>query len=65
MEKCKCCNRDRGKNDLRMGFCFNCVESESIIQEGVDMYDKEIPQTDGFTKGMSKLRHILRKYKKN
>ena len=57
--KCKCCNREK---ELRMGFCFDCVESESVIVEGVDMYDKEIPQVEGLTKAMSKLQYILKKY---
>lgn len=56
---CKCCGRHL---DTRMGYCFDCAEAESIIVEGVDMYDKEIPVIEGMTKGMSKLQHILRKY---
>jgi len=57
--ECKCCNREQ---ELRMGFCFDCVESESVIQEGVDMYDTEIPKKEGLTIGMSKLQYILQKY---
>ena len=38
------------------------VEAESITQDGTDMYDKEIPVEDGLTKGMSKLKHILKNY---
>ena len=55
----KCCGRVL---DTRMGFCFDCVEAESIIVEGKDMYDKEIPLQKGLTKGMSKLQYILKKY---
>jgi len=57
--KCKCCQREK---DLRMGFCFDCVEAESIIVEGVDMYDEKIPIVEGLTKGMSKLQRILKNY---
>ena len=57
--QCKCCNREQ---ELRMGFCFDCVESESVIQEGVDMYDTEIPKKEGLTIGISKLQYILQKY---
>jgi hypothetical protein len=57
--KCKCCNREQ---ELRMEFCFDCVESESVIVEGIDMCDKEIPQVEGLNKGMSKLQYILKKY---
>jgi len=55
----KCNNREQ---ELRMEFCFDCVESESVIVEGIDMYDKEIPQVEGLNKGMSKLQYILKKY---
>lgn len=59
MAQCKCCKRDQ---ELRMGYCFDCVESESIIQEGTDMYDQEIPRQEDLSTGMSKLQHILKKY---
>lgn len=53
---CKCC----GKNEeLRMGFCFNCVEMESVIAEGVDMFDTKIPENEGFSKHMNKLKYII------
>ena len=58
-QECKCCGRVL---DTRMGFCFDCVEAESVIIEGKDMYDKEIPLQKGLTKGMSKLQYILKKY---
>ena len=59
MAQCKCCKREK---ELRMGYCFDCVEAESIIQDGVDMHDEEIPVEDGLTKGMSKLKRILKNY---
>jgi len=59
MAQCKCCKREK---ELRMGYCLNCVEAESIIQDGTDMYDNEIPVEDVLTKGMSKLKHILKNY---
>ena len=61
-QECKCCGRTQ---DTRMGFCFDCVEAESVIVEGVDMYDKEIPLVEGLTKGMFKLQYILKKYLKH
>jgi hypothetical protein len=45
-----------------MGYCFDCVECESIIADGVDMYDKEIPKLEGMSKTMSRLKYILAKY---
>ena len=59
MAECKCCKREK---ELRMGYCFDCVEAESIIQEGLDMYDNEIPLKEGLSLGMSKLQHILKNY---
>lgn len=59
MAQFKCCGREK---ELRMGYCFDCVESESIIKEGVDMYDEPIPTKEGLTEGMSRLQHILKKY---
>ena len=57
--KCKCCNREK---ELRMGYCFDCVEAESVIVDGTNMYDEEITTVEGLSKGMSKLRYILKKY---
>lgn len=57
--KCICCNREK---DLRFGVCFDCADVESIIEEGVDVYDKEIPQVDGLSKSLSKVQHILKLY---
>jgi predicted ATP-dependent serine protease len=59
MKQCKCCKREK---DLRFGFCFDCADAESIIEEGVDMYDKEIPKQEGMSTSMSKLQHILKLY---
>ena len=56
---CKCCGRNA---DLRMGFCFACVEAESVLVNGVDMYDQEIPKREGLSNSMSKLQYILSKY---
>lgn len=58
-QECKCCGRIQ---DTRFGYCFDCVESESAIENGIDMYDKEIQKQDGMSKSMSKLRYILHKY---
>lgn len=57
--QCKCCG---ATTDTRMGYCFDCVECESVIAEGVDMYDKEIPKPEGMSKTMSQLKYILAKY---
>jgi hypothetical protein len=57
--KCKCCNREQ---ELRYGVCFDCADAESIIVEGVDMWDNEIPKQEGLSTGLSKVKHILNKF---
>jgi hypothetical protein len=60
MAQCKCCEREK---ELRFGFCFDCAECESVIEEGLDMYDNEIPKEGGISTSMSKLKYILKKFK--
>lgn len=43
MSKCLCCKREQ---ELRMGFCFDCAGAESIIDDGTDMFDNELPEKD-------------------
>ena len=57
--KCKCCNREK---ELRLGVCFDCANAESIIVEGVDMWDNEVPKQPELSTGLSKVQHILRLY---
>jgi hypothetical protein len=57
--KCKCCNREK---DLRLGVCFDCANAESIVVEGVDMWDNEVPKQNGLSAGLSKVQHILKLY---
>ncbi len=56
---CKCCNREK---DLRFGICFDCANAESIIAEGVDMGDNEIPKKEDLSIQLSKLQYILEQY---
>lgn len=57
--KCKCCNREK---DLRFDICFDCADAESIIVEGVDMWDNKIKKVEGLSEGLSKVQHILNVY---
>ena len=41
--ECKIC---KNKKELRLGICFDCADAESIIAEGLDMYDKGKNGTD-------------------
>ena len=56
---CKCCGRNK---ELRLGFCFDCVEAESIISTKLDMYDKPIKKEKDLSQSMSELKFILHKY---
>lgn len=56
---CKCCGRNK---ELRLGFCFDCVEAESIISTKLDMYDKPIKKEEDLSQSMSELKFILHKY---
>lgn len=56
---CKCCGRSL---ELRFGICFDCADAESVIVEGVDMWDKEIPKIEGLSTSLSKLQYILKKF---
>lgn len=49
--KCNCCGK---VVDLRMGYCWNCVEAESIIADGTNMDDEKVAQTP-----MEKLKAII------
>jgi len=59
MAQCKCCEREL---ELRFGFCFDCSDAESVIVDGVDMYDNEITKDEGMSMSMSKLKYILKKF---
>jgi len=57
--RCECCGREE---DLRMGYCFDCVEAQAIIVDGKDMYDKEL--SDDLKTGnvsMDKVRFLIKK----
>ena len=59
ISKCECCGREE---DLRMGYCFDCAEAQTIIVDGTDMYDKGLPddlKTE--SKSMDKVRFLIRK----
>jgi hypothetical protein len=58
-QQCKCCGKSE---DTRMGFCWDCVECESVIYSGEDMYDNAPPKLEGMSQAMSTLKYILSKY---
>lgn len=43
IKKCPCCGRMK---DTREGFCWDCADAESIIGDGIDMYENEMPDKD-------------------
>ena len=60
---CRCCQRNGRIDDLRFGVCFDCATAESIIDEGVDMYDQPIEKKEGMSMPLSKVHAILKLYK--
>jgi hypothetical protein len=59
MAQCKCCEREM---ELRLGFCFDCANAESVIYENMDMWGDEITKEEGMSTSMSKLKYILKKF---
>jgi hypothetical protein len=59
ISECICCLRTL---DTRLGTCFDCAESESILIDGTDMYDKSVPQIEGLSISLSRVRAILNKF---
>lgn len=58
--KCKCC--ERTINNARMGICFDCASCESVIAEGLDMFDEPIQKVEGYSSHMAKLKYVLKKF---
>ena len=57
--ECRICKQNR---DLRMGACFDCAEAETIIAEGLDMYDKGIDGKEEPAKSaMQKVQLLIQK----
>ena len=57
--KCKCCHKE---SYLRFGVCFDCADIESVIIEGVTMFDKPVTKIDGLSESMSKVHYIISKF---
>lgn len=55
-EGCACCHRDM---DLRMGYCFDCVEMQSVFIDGTDMYDKKIKTAGNEPESITRLKYII------
>lgn len=56
---CKLCKRNR---ELRDGHCWDCVEMESLIQDGEDMDGKPVQRAIAGTDGLNILHQILTRY---
>ena len=58
---CMCCGRQL---PLRLGYCFDCAEFESLIITGLDMYDNPVSDCCN-SKAMSIIHAMLKKYISN
>ena len=63
MAKYRVCERDVGGNNLRLGICFECATFESLIQDGIDMYDNEADKKINGSPSLNILRNILEAYR--
>jgi hypothetical protein len=57
--ECSCCKKNK---ELRFGVCFDCADAETIIDEGLDMYDKGLDESDEPAKSpLSKVKLLIQK----
>lgn len=57
---CACCKKIT--SDLRYGVCFDCTEAESIIFNGLDMYDNSVQdKMQKASPAMNKVRFLIEK----
>lgn len=59
MGQCVCCEQEK---ELRMGYCYDCIEAQEIIHNGLDMFDKG-PEGDDkpALSAIEKVRFLLKK----
>lgn len=50
------CSVCKNLRECRLGVCFDCAESESIIYDGTDMYDNIVAKTP-----MEKLKQVVKR----
>ncbi len=60
--KCRVCS---GDVRTREGVCFDCMSMESLIDEGLDAWDKPVGKHIEGSKALNILYTILRTYKVN
>lgn len=46
MAKCNICKGEHSLNNLRMGACWDCMELQSVLTDGEDVYDKKIANNE-------------------
>lgn len=57
---CRICNKERG-SETRLGICWSCAEAQSVIHEGLDMYEKGPNNDDAPAKtAMDKLKFLIK-----
>ena len=64
MANCKVCGYAVNDNVLRLNTCWECAEAESIISEGLDMFDcgmVGLKNKDKAETSMDKLKFLIKK----
>ncbi len=57
--ECKICKQEK---ELRVGVCFNCSDAESVIGDGLDLYERGRNGTDTPAKtAKEKLQFLIEK----
>ena len=60
MLTCSICKTKSSPNAIRLGVCWQCIEAESIIGEGLDMYNKGLNHDNTpVTTAMDKVRLLV------
>lgn len=59
MIECSVCKSMAGVNAVRFGICWRCIEAESIIESGLDMYDKSLLDNTPAKTAMDKVRLLM------
>ena len=58
---CQCCKQEVSANDIRLGYCWNCTNAESIIHEGLDIDNKGLNGSVPAKTAMEKLSLLIQK----
>jgi hypothetical protein len=63
---CKICNYcKRQSKELVLDICYDCIDAENVIANGISSNGKSVDKKDGKRVSLYKLKEILKIYKIN